>query len=81
MANTSFTEDSGTAVNRTPYQKPAQSAPIGWVCPKCGRGLAPHTSYCPCYMNTPSIVWRYDPAFGPICECTTKAEDFTAKQN
>ena len=20
----------------------------GWICPNCGRGLAPHTSSCPC---------------------------------
>lgn len=35
-----------------------QRAPIGWICPKCGRGLAPHTSYCPCYMEKPSIPYR-----------------------
>lgn len=81
MINTPYTEDNSTAVNRTPYQKPAQSAPIGWVCPKCGRGLAPHTSYCPCYMETPSMVWRYDPAFGPTCDCTAKTESFNNKIN
>ena len=21
---------------------------VGWICPICGRGLAPSTSYCPC---------------------------------
>ena len=21
---------------------------IGWICPICGRGLSPFTSYCPC---------------------------------
>ena len=41
-----------------------QSAPIGWICPKCGRGLAPHTSYCPCYMEEPSTTYRA-PNFGP----------------
>ncbi len=35
-----------------------QTAPTGWICPKCGRGLAPHTSYCPCYMEKPSITYR-----------------------
>ena len=23
----------------------------GWICPKCGRGLAPWVSECPCYLN------------------------------
>ena len=24
---------------------------VGWICPVCGRGLAPSTSYCPCHIN------------------------------
>lgn len=24
---------------------------VGWICPVCGRGLAPSTSYCPCHMT------------------------------
>lgn len=24
---------------------------VGWICPVCGRGLAPSTSYCPCHTN------------------------------
>lgn len=23
----------------------------GWICPKCGRALAPWMSECPCYLN------------------------------
>ena len=23
----------------------------GWICPKCGRGLAPWVSECPCYLT------------------------------
>ena len=52
-----------------------QYAPIGWICPKCGRGLAPHTSYCPCYMEKPSIAYRapifepYDNQLGPTITC------------
>lgn len=26
---------------------------IGWICPKCGRGLSPFTNYCPC-----SVKWE-----------------------
>lgn len=24
---------------------------VGWICPICGRGLAPSTSYCPCNLT------------------------------
>lgn len=24
---------------------------VGWICPVCGRGLAPSTSYCPCSLT------------------------------
>lgn len=41
-----------------------QYAPIGWICPKCGRGLAPHTSYCPCYMEKPFVTYQ-GPIFNP----------------
>ena len=27
----------------------------GWVCPKCGKVLAPWKDYCDCYLNTPYI--------------------------
>ena len=52
-----------------------QYAPTGWICPKCGRGLAPHTSYCPCYMEKPTITYRApifepgDSPFGPSVTC------------
>jgi hypothetical protein len=24
------------------------ASPVGWTCPKCGGGLSPYTSRCPC---------------------------------
>lgn len=57
-----------------------QYAPIGWICPKCGRGLAPHTSYCPCYMEKPTITYRApifepdDSPYGPVITCSASTE-------
>lgn len=56
-----------------------QYAQTGWICPKCGRGLAPHTSYCPCYMEKPSITYRApifepgDSPYGPSVTCMNAA--------
>ena len=30
---------------------------VGWICPVCGRGLSPSTSYCPCHTNNNNIVY------------------------
>ena len=29
----------------------------GWICPVCGRGLAPWTSFCPCQSNDLEITY------------------------
>ena len=28
----------------------------GWICPVCGRGIAPWVDYCPCQINR-NITW------------------------
>ena len=38
---------SGTDDRKEELQKPL----IGWICPVCGRGLSPFTSYCPCMVH------------------------------
>ena len=40
-----------TPLNKTigNYQPP--HGEVGWICPVCGRGLAPSTSYCPCNLT------------------------------
>ena len=28
----------------------------GWICPRCGRGLAPWVSECPCYYENMTVT-------------------------
>lgn len=39
------------------YNPPRYRGEVGWICPVCGRGLAPSTSYCNCNMTKPDIVY------------------------
>ena len=41
----------GTSSDKTigTYQTPRGE--VGWICPVCGRGLAPSTSSCPCNLT------------------------------
>lgn len=37
------------------YQAPRGE--VGWICPVCGRGLAPSTAYCNCNITKPDIIY------------------------
>ena len=45
--------ESGTAGTKSyPYDcYPNYCGEVGWICPVCGRGLSPSTSYCPCNLT------------------------------
>ena len=38
----------GTSANKPIGDYHPPRGEVGWICPVCGRGLAPFTSYCPC---------------------------------
>ena len=64
---------------------------VGWICPVCGRGLAPSTSYCPCnsghitYLNgglsIQDISIDCKPTTPPEAYYTTTATTATNKCN
>ena len=47
--NNNFKKEDNT-FDVTEFKK--QATPVGWICPVCGRGLAPWINQCPCFRNT-----------------------------
>ena len=45
--------DASKWLNTRAYTEPAPTprGEVGWICPVCGRGLAPSMSYCPCKLT------------------------------
>ena len=41
---------------------------VGWICPVCGRGLAPSTSYCPCNLTRNITYLNAGPAIQEILD-------------
>ena len=46
----------------------------GWVCPRCGRALAPWMSECPCYRTRTIVTNRYIAVGG---KCTRVCDNKT----
>lgn len=53
--------------------QPVQGAPLGWVCPQCGRAWAPHVAGCICHNVT--VVGRTDSAAG-VTQTYTGTTDY-----
>lgn len=49
----------------------------GWICPVCGRGVAPWTSFCPCQINR-NIIWASGTGSGQLTydECVKALEGY-----
>ena len=46
----------------------------GWICPKCGRALAPWISECPCYLTKAQDQSTYTFNLPDTCNwCSTKS--------
>lgn len=44
--------------------------PTGWICPRCGAGVAPHITQCPCNTTLGSNVGSVRITYvGGICGC------------
>lgn len=42
----------GDSITNKPYgEYNPPRGEMGWICPICGRGLAPSTAYCPCNLT------------------------------
>ena len=50
--------DESKWLNTRAYIEPAPTprGEVGWICPVCGRGLAPSMSWCPCNVSTSTSV-------------------------
>ena len=46
---------STTLPNKSNKNKKEDKIIYGWICPVCGKGVSPYTSYCNCKINEYSI--------------------------
>ena len=67
------------AVNDLVY-RPSERKPFpqgfgkqeGWICPVCGRGVAPWVDYCPCQINR-DVTWATGTGTGTYTNLDTEA--------
>ena len=47
-----------------------------WICPKCGRALAPWVSECPCYIQSTLTITDYGRSWGrtDTGKCSNKTD-------
>lgn len=43
-------------IHLIPYEIYPQPV-LGWICPRCGAGVSPHTTNCPCNQMTVTVTW------------------------
>ena len=48
---------STTSSNKSNKNKKEDKMIYGWICPVCGKGVSPYTSYCNCKFNEYSISY------------------------
>ena len=54
------------------YQPPRGE--VGWICPVCGRSLAPSTSYCPCNLTRNITYIDAGPTIQEILDSSVKTK-------
>ena len=53
----SFLTSEVSNIAKSAFQTPGFEAPKGWICPVCGRGVAPYVQVCPCVTGHQDFVW------------------------
>ena len=69
----------GVVVNDLEYRPQNCDMPLsqdfgkkeGWICPVCGRGVAPWVDYCPCQINR-NITWATGTGTGTYTNLDSK---------
>lgn len=69
----------GVVVNDLEYKPQNCDMPLsqdfgkkeGWICPVCGRGVAPWVDYCPCQINR-NITWATGTGTGTYTNLDSK---------
>jgi predicted amidophosphoribosyltransferase len=82
-------ENCGNAVNDLVNRPSNCDIPIpqgfgkqeGWICPVCGRGLSPWTSFCPCQGSDMKITYGTSPGTEGMNSMQDYYEQWTKQHN